>query len=106
MRPLVAVVLLVALTTIGVVAADARLSDSPSGRIVFESNRAGDWTIFAVNADGSGLRRVTTGNAEYPVPSPDESRVAFTRYQDLRNGSVVAEVHVADLASGLDRRIA
>ena len=39
-----------------------------NGRIAFSSDRAGDYEIFSMNADGSGLSRLTnrTGVDEFP----------------------------------------
>jgi Tol biopolymer transport system component len=58
--------------------AAAALAASP-GRIVFDSNRDGDYEIYAVNRDGSGLTQLTRNSVEdsAPLPSPDGSRIAF-----------------------------
>jgi TolB protein len=61
---------------------------SPDGRrIVFVrtgtvSSGVAPRTFFIVNANGSGLRRLTTSRAvdDFPAWSPDEHAVAFTRY--------------------------
>jgi Tol biopolymer transport system component len=51
---------------------------SPDGRrIAF----AGNDGLYVVNADGSGLRRLT-GSGETPAWSPDGRRIAFTSRQD------------------------
>jgi hypothetical protein len=56
---------------------------SPDGsRIAFQSTRDGISGIFVINADGSGLRRVTytTGGIDYdPTWSPDGARIAFIK---------------------------
>jgi TolB protein len=58
--------------------AAAALAASP-GRIVFDSNRDGDYEVYAVNRDGTGLTQLTRNAVEdsSPLPSPDGSRIAF-----------------------------
>jgi len=53
---------------------------SPDGeQIVFMSRREGNWEIYIVNADGSGLQRLTNDPAEDGLPtwSPDGNAIAF-----------------------------
>ena len=54
------------------------------GRIVFESSRDGNLEIYKMNADGSGVARMTTNAAADTMPaiSPDGLRVAFTSNRD------------------------
>ena len=49
------------------------------GTIVFTSDRDGDYDIYAVNPDGSGLTQLTQNKIEdsSPVPSPDGHLIAF-----------------------------
>jgi len=51
------------------------------GRIVFESDRQGTQQLYVVNADGSGVRRISFGNGRYstPVWSPRGDYIAFTK---------------------------
>jgi TolB protein len=49
----------------------------PAGRLVFQTSSGGD--IMLINADGTGLRRLTYGID--PVLSPDGQKVAFTRWE-------------------------
>ena len=53
------------------------------GRIAFASFRDGNWEIYAMNADGSGLARLTSNPdfAAGPSWSPDGRRIAF--YSDM-----------------------
>ena len=38
---------------------------SPDGRtLLFESNLSGPYSVYAINSDGTGLRRVTTDTSE------------------------------------------
>ncbi len=53
------------------------------GVIVFQTTSGG--AIYAINADGSGLRQLTTGLD--PVLSPDGRQVAFTRWDSSGNGA-------------------
>ncbi|CAN5442462.1 hypothetical protein BH18ACI2_BH18ACI2_07710 [soil metagenome] len=58
---------------------------SPDGtRIVFASDRDGNFEIYVMNADGSAPRRLTHNSAEdlTPVWSPDSTKIAFTSKRD------------------------
>ncbi len=55
----------------------AAKTTAPQGLLVFQLSSGGD--IMVINADGSGLRRLTHGID--PVLSPDKKQVAFTRWQ-------------------------
>ncbi len=63
------------------------------GKIAFASDRDGNLEIYAMNADGSDLVRLTNNEAAdfLPVWSPDGSRIAFL---STRNGN--AQVYVMD----------
>lgn len=50
------------------------------GKLVFQTSNGGD--IYIMNADGSGLRRLTYGFD--PTFSPDGRQVAFTRWDEPR----------------------
>ncbi len=52
-----------------------------TGRIAFASNRYGNYDIFSMNADGSGVKRLTftSANDRHPSWSPDRSRLVFAR---------------------------
>ena len=67
-----------------------------SGKIVLQTATGGD--IYIVNADGSGLRRLTDGID--PALSPDGTRVAFARWGSPHG------VFVLDLRTGQEQRIA
>jgi TolB protein len=56
-----------------------------SGKLVFQTT-IGD-VFYTINADGSGLRRITDGVD--PTWSPDGQRIAFTRWHDPRGVWVV-----------------
>ena len=67
--------------------ATATASDSnasPSGRIAFASDRDGNWEIYVMNADGTGVTRLTDDPAEdrWPSWSPDGRRIAFVSDRD------------------------
>ena len=47
------------------------------GRIAFDSDRDGNWNIYAINADGSELTRLTSFYSIQPTWSPDRRRIAF-----------------------------
>jgi TolB protein len=54
------------------------------GVIVYQTSSGGP--IYVVNADGSGLRRLTTGMD--PILSPDGKQVAFTRWDSSGIGTL------------------
>ncbi len=66
------------------------------GKIVFEIATGGD--IYIVNADGSGLRRLTDGID--PVLSPDGTRLAYARWGAPHG------VFILDLRTGQEQRVA
>jgi len=81
--------------TSGVTAPAAPLP-AAGGKIVLQTATGGD--IYIVNADGSGLRRLTDGID--PALSPDGTRVAFARWGSPHG------VFVLDLRTGQEQRIA
>jgi len=58
-----------------------------TGKLVFQVCNGCD--IYVINADGSGLRRLTDGMD--PAWSPDGQKVAFARWQDPRGIYVIDE---------------
>lgn len=63
---------------------------APSGEIAFASNReAGINQIYLMNADGSNVRQLTTGEYDnfVPVWSPDGQKIAFMLDTGEQNGS-------------------
>jgi Tol biopolymer transport system component len=54
---------------------------SPDGkRIAFQSERSGNWELWVINVDGTGLTQLTHHPEEdaHPDWSPDGTRIAFT----------------------------
>jgi Tol biopolymer transport system component len=51
------------------------------GQIVWSSSRDGNHDLFVMNTDGSGVKRITEGDAVdwFPRYSPDGSRILFVR---------------------------
>src|SRR6266545_2513860 len=60
-------------------AAEPAPTADAGGTIVFQSTRDGDYDIYAVNPDGTGLTRLTDNKFEdsFPVPSPNGRLIAF-----------------------------
>jgi hypothetical protein len=59
----------------------ARLTGKIVGQIVWESNRAGTWQLYTMNADGTGARQLTSGPGDSTAAdiSADGGRILFTR---------------------------
>jgi TolB protein len=74
----------------------ANHAPEPSGKLAFASERDGDYEIYTINPDGSGVARLTNNPAadREPVWSPDGSKLAFV---SVRDGN--AEIYVMN-ASG------
>jgi Tol biopolymer transport system component len=55
-----------------------------NGKIAFSSNRDGDFEIYSMNADGSGVTQLTNNSASdfQPAWSPDGTKIAFTSNRD------------------------
>lgn len=56
-----------------------------TGRIVFTSDRTGNYEIYMMDADGSNQTRLTYNSEDddYPCFSPDGSKIAFVRYGEI-----------------------
>jgi hypothetical protein len=66
---------------------DTNPEASPDGqKVAFMSQREGNWDIYVVDADGSGLQRLTwaPGNDGLPAWSPDGRHIAFVSDRDGR----------------------
>ena len=80
--------------------ASAPTGNKLSGKLVFQNSNGG--TIYIMNADGSGLRSLTTGFE--PALSPDGQQVAFTRWEDQKGLWVInVDGSNAHLVTGADR---
>jgi TolB protein len=96
-----AMVAALATSTAGLVAteeaAEASFPGENGKKIAFSSDRDGDFDIYTIRPDGSGLRRVTNapGSDSRPEWSPDGTKIAF---DSDRDGD--SEIYVKDLATG------
>ena len=78
-------------------------------KIVFSSDRDGNWEIYAMDADGGNQRRLTNnpGRDRSPSWSPDGKRIVFVSNKDgdVRNGKPTAEIYVMDADGGNQRNL-
>ena len=58
---------------------------SPDGQwLAFTSNRGGNWDLYVMRPDGTGLRQVTShaGKDDHAAWSPDSRELAFVSTRD------------------------
>jgi TolB protein len=77
---------------------------APDGsRILFESNRTGNWEIYTMKPDGTDLVRLTTNLAPdvTPIWSPDGKRIVFASERDAGD----SEIYVMNADGSGQRRL-
>jgi secreted trypsin-like serine protease len=64
------------------------------GEILFMSDRDGDWELYTVNADGTGLNQITNNEVDdwSGIYSPDGTKIAF----DAKHGTAPGDIFVID----------
>ncbi|HLL77367.1 MAG TPA: Calx-beta domain-containing protein [Pyrinomonadaceae bacterium] len=74
----------------------------PLGKIAFASDRAGNFDIYVMNPDGTGLVRITDDPAEdtHPTWSPDGRQIAFVSTRDGNK-----EIYVVSAEGGAATRL-
>ncbi|HEY9285723.1 MAG TPA: Calx-beta domain-containing protein [Pyrinomonadaceae bacterium] len=74
----------------------------PLGKIAFASDRAGNFDIYVMNPDGTGLVRLTDDPAEdtHPTWSPDGRQIAFVSTRDGNK-----EIYVVSAEGGAPTRL-
>jgi Tol biopolymer transport system component len=109
---LAAVVLLAACA--GDDASERRLPPSGEELIAFSSNRDGDFELYVMRPDGSGLRQLTHNKEsganqardESPSWSPDGRRIAFVSTRDHSGNPLSSyEIYVVHADGGNERRL-
>lgn len=79
--------------------------DDPNA-IVFASNRGGNWDIYTIKPDGSGLKRLTDHAADdqWPAWSPDGRSIAFVSDRDGEAQVFLMKVDGRDVEQLTDSR--
>ena len=85
---------------------DGEPDSSPDGaRVAFERGPSvdGPWTLWIVNADGSGLRRLSPSagrclDESSPAFSPDGTHIAFECHDHTRSGERFVQLFAGDKA--------
>jgi WD40 repeat protein len=101
LRRLVPVAVAVAVVAVGGTEHARAAFPGVNGKLAFGSNRDGNFEIYVMNADGSGVTRLTNDAASDGAPawSPDSSKLAFASDRD---GNIEIYVMNAD-GSGVAR---
>lgn len=85
---------------------DAYPVESPdASRIAFQSNRTGNWEIYVMKTDGTGLKQLTHNNAADNTPhwSPDGKQIVFVSERD---GSVYdSEIYIMNEDGSQQKRL-
>lgn len=78
------------------------LFEGLKGRIVFQSDAAGNKEIYVMDADGSNVKRLTstTADSSYPNWSPDGKSIVFVSNRDGNN-----EIYIMDRNGDNERRL-
>lgn len=98
----------VGLLCIALLSSCSNSSSEASGRIAFLSTRDGNYEVYAINADGTGLRRLTSTSADEccPIWSPDGSHLAWLqRTIFTSNCFIVRSIHVLEWETGLETEV-
>ena len=74
----------------------------PTNRIVFQSNRDGDYDLYIMDIDGDNQTRLTDNTADdkYPVAAPDGQTILF---ESNRTG--INEIYLHDVATGTETQL-
>lgn len=77
-------------------------TDNLGNRILFMSDRGGNWDVYLVNVDGTGMQQLTThgGRDGMPTASPDGSAIAFVTDREGQ-----WSVYVMDTQGGNQRKL-
>jgi len=72
-------------------------------KIIFSSNRLGNYDIFIMNSDGTDIRRLTSDSLDEVSPkwSPDGKKIAYLRRRSIKD----VDLRVMDVDGGNDRLI-